>query len=125
MGARVGAEPRQEPLPEAKHPVDLCRRATVRHGWGNPARRDQFARTRQAGAAVVQPAPVRQLLGQRTGRLVGPEFVGDPHLPSTRTFRCHGSSAHLPGSNRAGYRAAARSTASIAGSLRPAIQPAP
>ena len=98
----IGGEPRQQPLPEAQHAVDPLRRATVRRGGPDPARRDQLARTRQAGVAVVQPAPVGQLLGQRTGRLVGPQLLGDPHLPSARIRRCQGSSAHLPGSKRAG-----------------------
>ncbi len=100
--ARVGTQARQQPLPEAKHAVDLLRRAPVHGGGPDPARRDQFARTGQAGMVVVEPAPVGQLLGQRTRRLVGPTLLGDPHSPRPRIFRCHGSSAHLPGSCRAG-----------------------
>ena len=99
---RAWGQPRQQPLPEAQHAVDLLRRAGVHRGGPQPARHDQLARARQAGAAVVEPAPVGQLLGQRARRLMRPEFLGDPHSPLPRTFRCHGSAAHLPGSNRAG-----------------------
>ena len=122
-GAR--RQPRQQPLPEAQHAVHLAGRPAVHGGGPEPARTGQLARTGQAGMAVVQPAPVGQLLGQRARRLMGAEFLGHPHGPRPRIFRCHGSAAHLPGSNRAGWRDAARSTASIAGSLRPASQPAP
>ena len=123
--ARAWGQPRQQPLPQAQHAVDLLRGAAVHGGGPQPARRDQFARTGQAGVAVVQPPPVRQLLGQRARRLVRPKLLGDPHSPLPRTRKCQGSAAHLPGSNRAGWRDAARSTASIAGSFRPASQPAP
>ena len=123
--ARARRQPRQQPLPEAQHAVDLTGRAPVHGGGPQPARRDQFARTGKARVAVVQPPPVGQLLGQRARRLVGAKLLGDSHSPLPRIFTCQGSCAHLPGSNRAGWRAAARSTASMAGSFRPASQPAP
>ena len=125
LEARTGTEPRQQPLPEPQHAVYLLRSAPVRRGGPHPARRDQLARTGQAGPAVAEPAPVGQLLGQRARCLMSPEFFRDPHRESVRMRRCQGSGAHLPGSNRAGYRAAVRSTANMAGSLRPASHPAP
>ena len=99
--ACVGVQPREQPLPAAQHAVDLFGRTPIDHRGRQPAGRDQLARAGQAGAAVLEPAPVGQLLGQRAGRLVVPELRGDPHRP-LRITRCHGSSAHLPGSKRAG-----------------------
>ena len=99
--ARVGVQPREQTLPAAQHPVDLFGRTPVDHGRRKTPGRDQLARAGQAGTAVLEPAPVGQLLGQRAGRLVVPELRGDPHRP-LRITRCHGSSAHLPGSKRAG-----------------------
>ena len=99
--ARVGVQPREQTLPAAQHAVDLFGRTPIDHRGRQPAGRDQLARAGQAGTAVLEPAPVGQLLGQRAGRLVVPELRGDPHRP-LRITRCHGSSAHLPGSKRAG-----------------------
>ena len=99
--ARVGVQTREQTLPAAQHAVDLLGRTPIDHRGRQPAGRDQLARTGQAGAAVLEPAPVGQLLGQRAGRLVVPELRGDPHRP-LRITRCHGSSAHLPGSKRDG-----------------------
>ena len=99
--ACVGVQTREEPLPAAQHAVDLFGRTPIHHRGLQPAGRDQLARAGQAGAAVLEPAPVGQLLGQRAGRLVVPELSGDPHRP-LRITRCHGSSAHLPGSKRDG-----------------------
>ena len=122
--ARVGVQTREQPLPAAQHAVDLFGRTPVDHGGRQPSARDQLARAGQAGTAVLEPAPVGQLLRQRAGRLVVPELRGDPHRP-LRITRCHGSSAHLPGSKRDGKRVPARSTPSMSGSLRPASHPAP
>ena len=99
--ARVGVQPREQPLPAAQHAVDLFGRTPVDHGRRKTPGCDQLARAGQAGTAVLEPAPVGQLLGQRTGRLVIPELRGAPHRP-LRITRCQGSSAHLPGSKRAG-----------------------
>ena len=99
--ACVGVQPREQPLPAAQHAVDLFGRTPIDYRGLQPAGRDQLARAGQAGTAVLEPAPVGQLLGQRAGRLVVPELRGDPHRP-LRITRCHGSSAHLPGSKRDG-----------------------
>ncbi len=99
--ACVGVQPREETLPAAQHAVDLLGRTPIHHRGLQPAGCDQLARAGQAGTAVLEPAPVGQLLRQRTGRLVVPELSGDPHRP-LRITRCHGSSAHLPGSKRDG-----------------------
>ena len=99
--ARVSIQPREQPLPAAEHAVDLFGRTPIDYRGLQPAGRDQLAGPGQAGAAVLEPAPVGQLLGQRASRLVVPELRGDPHRP-LRITRCHGSSAHLPGSKRDG-----------------------
>ena len=99
--ARVSVQTREQPLPAAQHPVDLFGRTPVDHGGRQPSGCDHLARAGQAGTSVLEPAPVGQLLGQRAGRLVVPELRGDPHRP-LRITRCHGSSAHLPGSKRDG-----------------------
>ena len=93
----MGAEPREEPLPAPEHAVDLFGRTPIDHCGPEPSGRDQLAGAGQAGAAVLEPAPVGQLLGERAGRLVVPELGGDAHRP-LRILRCHGSSAHFPGS---------------------------
>ena len=97
----MGVEAREETLPAVQHTVDLFGRTPIDHRGREPAGRDQLARAGQARAAVLEPAPVGQLLGQRAGRLVVPELSGDPHRP-LRIKRCQGSTAHLPGSKRAG-----------------------
>ena len=97
----MGIEAREEPLPTAQHAVDLFGRTPVDHRRREPAGCDQLPGTGQARTAVLEPAPVGQLLGQRAGCLVVPELPGDPHRP-LRITRCQGSSAHLPGSKRAG-----------------------
>ena len=99
--ARVSVQTREQPLPAAQHAVDLFGRTPIDYRRRKTPGCDQLARAGQAGAAVLEPAPVGQLLGQRAGRLVVPELRGDPHRP-LRITRCHGSSAHLPGSKRDG-----------------------
>ena len=122
--ARLRIASGKQPLPALQHPVDLPRRPAVDHRRREPRGSHELARPGQAGTAVLEPAPVGQLLGQRAG-VVKLAALRDDVQRLLRMIRCQGSSAHLPGSNRAGYRAAARSTASMSGSLRPATQPAP
>ena len=100
--AGVRPESRQQPLPETQYAVDLFGRPPVGHGGPDPGRRHQFARSGQAGVAIIEPAPVGQFLGQGARRPVGPEFLTGPHREPVRMWRCQGSAAHLPGSNRAG-----------------------
>ena len=72
-----------------------------RPGRIRPAATSSPERTRQVRPSSSQPQYGNSSAGE-PARLVGPEFVGDPHLESPRMRRCQGSSAHLPGSNRAG-----------------------
>ena len=122
--ARVRIASREKPLPAPQHQVELTGRPAVDRRRRQPRGRHELSRPGQAGAAVPEPAPVGQLVGQRAGGLELAELRGGVQRP-LRMTRYQGSSAHLPGSNRAGYRAAARSTASMSGSFLPANHPAP
>ena len=124
MEARVRTASGEKPLPAAQHPVDLIGGPAVDHRRRQSGGRHELARPGQAGAAVLEPAPVGKLVGQRAGGVELAALRGGVQR-LLRMTRYQGSSAHLPGSNRAGYRAAARSTASMSGSRLPASQPAP
>ncbi len=100
--ARIGTEPGQQSLPQAQRAVDLPGvRPSVTVGVIRPAAINSPEHARQVRPSSSQPQ-VGQPLGQGARRLVGQQLLGDPHAPRPRIFRCHGSSAHLPGSYRAG-----------------------
>ena len=91
---RPGIDTGKHPLPALQHPVQLVGRSSVEDYGRESAHTHQLARACQAGAAVLEPPPIGQLLGQRARRFVVQNFVGDIHWMS----RYQGESTHFPGS---------------------------
>ena len=85
MEARVRTASREKPLLAAQHPVDHRR-----------PQRHQLALPGQAGAAVLEPAPVGKLVGQRAGVVELAALRSDVQR-LLRITRYQGLSAHLPG----------------------------
>ena len=60
----------QHPLPAAQHGVQLLRGVTVYDGRGQARECHQLAAPGETRPVIGEPAPIRQLVGQGTGRVV-------------------------------------------------------
>ena len=89
----AGVEPGEDALPAAEDPVELVRGAAVDDGGRHPGDGEEFAGAGEAEGLRLQPAPVRQLVGERAGRLEVLPFRLEVH---SRMSTCQ--ALGLPGS---------------------------
>ena len=97
VNACPGIGPGKHPLPTVQHRVHLIGGSPVQYGGRQPRHTYQLAGAGQAGSPVLQPAPVRDFLGQRSGGFIVGYFMIHIHK-RPRISRYQGSLAHLPGS---------------------------
>ena len=101
---RPGVDAGEHPLPATEHGVKLLGGVAVNDGRRQAGKRHQLAAPGEARPLVGEPAPIRQLVGQRAGRVVVGDFqIGGRHDDRDcrrawvmRTY--HGEVAHFAGS---------------------------
>ena len=74
-----GVEAAQHPLPAVQYSIHLFRGLSIENAGLHTRHAHQLARARQASPAIIEPAPVGQLIGQRSRRRVVPQFKAGIH----------------------------------------------
>ena len=99
-----GVDAAEHPLPATEHGVQLLGGVPVHDGRRQARERHQLAAPGETRPLVGEPAPIRQLVGQRAGGVVVGDFsIGGGHEDRLCRWAWvmrmyHGDSAHFAGS---------------------------